>query len=66
VILVANKVDLVESERVPMEMAREYADFINAPLKLTSAIDNKGIKELFDLAGEKGSEAAIENYHADK
>ncbi len=49
-----------------MEMAREYADFINAPLKLTSAIDNKGIKELFDLAGEKGSEAAIENYHADK
>lgn len=47
-------------------MAKEYADFINAPLKFTSAIDNNGVKELFLLAGELGSKVASENQRANE
>jgi hypothetical protein len=33
---------------------------LKAPLKLTSAQDNKGIQELFELVGEKATEAVVE------
>lgn len=45
-------------------MAKEYAGFIDAPLATTSAIDNKGVKELFKLAGDLGLKAASENQRA--
>lgn len=37
-----------------------YANSLKAPLRTTSATDNKGIQELFDLVGEKATEAVIE------
>ena len=45
--IAANKSDLTEFRKVPLETAREYAASIDAFLFETSAKDDKGIEDLF-------------------
>ena len=51
--LAANKCDLYEYEEVTFQELEEYALSINAVYKQTSALQNNGIKELFDFIGYK-------------
>ena len=51
--LAANKCDLIDSEQVPEEKAREFAKEIGAIFKLTSASTSIGIEELFVGVGCK-------------
>ena len=51
--LAANKCDLYEYEEVTFQELEEYALSINAIYKQTSALQNNGIKELFDFIGYK-------------
>lgn len=66
IILVGNKIDLVDAESpskadyVNFDEAKNYANSLRSALKLTSAYDNKGIDELFDLVGQKATEAVVE------
>ena len=46
--IAANKSDLYKQEEVDENEAREFAKKINSSFKLTSALENKGINELFD------------------
>lgn len=48
-----NKSDLYESEAVPEEEARDFAQSKGAVFHLTSAQDNTGISELFYEVGGK-------------
>lgn len=65
IVIVGNKTDLIENENkqiegiVNHEEAKMYANSLKAPLRTTSATDNKGIQELFDLVGEKATEAVV-------
>ena len=53
IIIVANKSDLVEQEQVDFMEAKSYADNENCRLRMTSAKDGTGIRELFlDIAHE--------------
>ena len=51
--MAANKCDLIDSERVSEERAREFAKEIGAIFKLTSASTSIGIEELFIGVGCK-------------
>ena len=51
--MAANKCDLIDSEQVPEEKAREFAKEIGAIFKLTSASTSIGIEELFVGVGCK-------------
>ena len=51
--LAANKNDLYEYEEVTNNELEEYAKSINAIYKQTSALKDTGIKELFNIIGEK-------------
>ena len=51
--IAANKSDLYEYEEVSKSELEEYAQSINAIFKQTSALNNTGIKELFDNIGYK-------------
>ena len=51
--LAANKDDLYEYEEVTNDELDEYAKSINAIYKQTSALKDTGIKELFNIIGEK-------------
>ena len=45
-VLVANKSDLIDSEQVSYDEARQYANNLGAILKMTSCKENKGIQVL--------------------
>ena len=51
--IAGNKSDLIEEEKVSEEDAREYASKINASFRLTSALNNIGVEELFKELIEK-------------
>ena len=51
--LAANKCDLYEYEEVTNNELDEYAQSINAIYKQTSALNNTGVKDLFDQIGYK-------------
>ena len=51
--MVGNKTDLYEKEVVSEEEGKAFADKINAIFILTSAKDNTGINDLFQIIGEK-------------
>ncbi len=51
--IVANKSDLYEYEEITNNELEEYAQSINAIYKQTSALNNSGIKDLFDQIGYK-------------
>ena len=46
--LIGNKVDLFLEEKVPEEIAKKYAEEINAVHKRTSALKGTGIEDLFN------------------
>lgn len=54
---VGNKIDLDdgldEDQRVPFDEAAELANRHNAILKLTSAKENRGIRELFNAVSSR-------------
>ncbi|CAD8106037.1 unnamed protein product [Paramecium primaurelia] len=52
-VLVGNKNDLIEDEKVSYDEANNYAQQIGASLKLTSCKENKGIQELFVSIAEQ-------------
>ncbi len=51
--LAANKSDLFDSEKIPEEKARKFANEIGAIFRLTSACTSVGIEELFHSVGCK-------------
>jgi small GTP-binding protein len=51
--IVGNKSDLYEYEEVTEDEAKEFAKSINAIYQQTSACNGSGIKELFDMIGNK-------------
>ena len=52
-VLVGNKSDLYEYEEVTEEQAEEFAKSINAIYQQTSAANGSGVKELFNMIGNK-------------
>ena len=48
VFVVGNKNDLYEEEKIKKEDAEKYAKSINATYRCVSALEGKGIDELFD------------------
>ena len=51
--IAGNKSDLIGDEKVNEEEVREYASKIEATFRLTSALNNNGIEELFKELIEK-------------
>ncbi|KAM3141730.1 hypothetical protein pb186bvf_006052 [Paramecium bursaria] len=51
-VIVGNKQDLIDEEKVQYDEANSYAKQLGVPLKLTSCKENKGIKEMFQSIGE--------------
>ena len=51
--IAGNKSDLIGDEKVNEEEVREYASKIEATFRLTSALNNNGIEELFKELNEK-------------
>ena len=49
IILVGNKIDLADQRKVQTETALEKAQELNMPLMETSALENKNIKEVFEM-----------------
>ena len=52
-VLLGNKSDLYEYEEVTEEQAEEFAKSINAIYQQTSAANGSGVKELFNMIGNK-------------
>ena len=50
--IAANKSDKYNQQKVSEEIAKKYAETINALYKQTSALQENGIKELFNAAGQ--------------
>jgi len=48
IVLVGNKTDKIEEEKVTYDEASSYARSLGALLKLTSCKQNKGITEMFE------------------
>ena len=68
VFVVGNKNDLYEEEQIKKEDAENYAKSINATYRCVSALEGKGIDELFDCVArsffkreEKGEEEEEED-----
>ncbi len=53
IFIVGSKCDLIEKEEISENEARNFAESINAEFTLTSALDNIGIKEMFENAVKK-------------
>ena len=51
--IVGNKSDLYEYEEVTEDEAKEFAKSVNAIYQQTSACNGSGVKELFDMIGNK-------------
>ena len=51
--IVGNKSDLYEYEEVNEDEAKEFAKNVNAIFQQTSACNGSGVKELFDMIGDK-------------
>jgi small GTP-binding protein len=51
--IVVNKSDLYEYEEVTEDEAKEFAKSVNAIYQQTSACNGSGVKELFDMIGNK-------------
>ena len=53
IVIVGNKSDLYEYEEINEEEAKEFAESVNAIYQQTSAAQNSGINELFNMVGLK-------------
>ena len=51
-VVVANKIDLSENQKVNIKDGKEFADKIGAIFQSTSALSNSGISTLFDNIGK--------------
>ena len=52
IVLVGNKIDLIEEEEVDQTVAREYAESVGAHFMLISAKDNINISDIFEYIGK--------------
>ena len=64
--LAGNKSDLYETEAVPEEEAREYANSIGALFALTSAKSNTGVEKLFLDVGNKFLDPSFQQKKAEE